>query len=520
MNKMLTMCVVVAAALCAWADSESLVYNTEPNYQDGGIILTSVASGKPSGTLVIPSTYNGERVTAICDLFYNCPSITKVVFPPTLKRMTQCGFERCPGIKEVVFNEGLEEIGGWAFNDCDAIKSLHIPSTVKIINVAALNCRGVETITVADGNHYFHAANGCLIEDATKRVLTSIGKRNGKGFPLVIPEGVEILGAHALRAASVTDVSFPSTLREIEPCAIAGSEWTATTFDFSRCRNLTTIGDLAFGNVKGTLQEVILPASLRDLGAWVFAGCTNLKSVRFFGPEVSVAEGPRYEDAIIELEEACPGCTAKYPDGDIYVGKDCKYLRNVTTYVQPGLDWDGIVAFGTWQSRPIKYDGPGPEPEEGFEEAHTFNGLVYAGEVMCGIVQVTTGKRTTKDQVKVGGFVMLADGKKQKIKSVTEDVEGGKVNVETKAGKLGEMELEITDNGFTGSVGLMTVRSEDIGEDTGIVSGTLKMSYFDAKTNKLKTRSIKLGGVASGGEAAGTLDTKGEETKTFEAAIE
>jgi hypothetical protein len=46
------------------------------------------------------------------------------------------------------------------------------------------------------------------------------------------------------------------------------------------------------------------------------------------------------------------------------------------------------------------------------------------------------------------------------------------------------------------------------------------MSYFDAKTNKLKTKSVKLGGVASGGEAAGTLDTKGEETKTFEAAIE
>jgi len=161
-----------------------------------------------------------------------------------------------------------------------------------------------------------------------------------------------------------------------------------------------------------------------------------------------------------------------------------------------------------------------PEPEEGFEEAHTFNGLVYAGEVMCGIVQVTTGKRTTKDQVKVGGFVMLTDGKRQTIKSVTEDVEGGKVYVETKAGKLGEMELEITDEGFTGSVDSMTVKSGDVGEDTGIISGTLKMSYFDAKTNKLKTRSIKLGGVASGGEAAGTLTTKGEDTKLFSAAIE
>jgi len=139
---------------------------------------------------------------------------------------------------------------------------------------------------------------------------------------------------------------------------------------------------------------------------------------------------------------------------------------------------------------------------------------------MCGIVQVTTGKRTAKDQVKVGGFVMLTDGKKQTIKSVTEDIEGGKLNVETKAGKLGDVELEITDNGFTGSVGLMTVKSGDVGEDTGIISGTLKMSYFDAKTNKLKTRSIKLGGVASGGEAAGTLTTKGEDTKVFEAVIE
>lgn len=53
---------------------------------------------------------------------------------------------------------------------------------------------------------------------------------------------------------------------------------------------------------------------------------------------------------------------------------------------------------------------------------------------------------------------------------------------------------------------------------TGILSGTLKLSYFDAKTGKIKTKSLKLAGVTSDGEAVGTMLEK-KDVKSFGAVI-
>jgi len=134
---------------------------------------------------------------------------------------------------------------------------------------------------------------------------------------------------------------------------------------------------------------------------------------------------------------------------------------------------------------------------------------------MCGIVQIATGRATAKG-VKASGFVMLEDGKKQSLKVTTVSIEDGRLNVVTKVGKT-DMALTIAGDGFTGTLGEMTVASATIGENTGVLSGTLKMSYFDAKTSKVKTKSIKLSGIALDGEAVGGLTVRGEDEKMFEA---
>ena len=85
--------------------------------------------------------------------------------------------------------------------------------------------------------------------------------------------------------------------------------------------------------------------------------------------------------------------------------------------------------------------------------------------------------------------------------------------------KLGHVELTVGGNGFSGSIGGMKVESASVGENTGILKATVKLSYFDAKTGKIKTKSLNLGGVTSDGEAVGTLSVKKEAPKTFEALI-
>lgn len=67
---------------------------------------------------------------------------------------------------------------------------------------------------------------------------------------------------------------------------------------------------------------------------------------------------------------------------------------------------------------------------------------------------------------------------------------------------------------------LVAVAPADVGEDTGILRGTIRLSYLDAKTGVLKTRQMTLTGLTDNGDAVGTLSVKGKEPQTFQAVVE
>ena len=161
------------------------------------------------------------------------------------------------------------------------------------------------------------------------------------------------------------------------------------------------------------------------------------------------------------------------------------------------------------------------EAEEEFTgvSAKKMEGVVFdAGGMMRGVIQVETGKTSAKG-VKVKGFVMLEDGKKVALKAATVPDEAGRLEVETSVGKLGVLSLKVGGDGYSGSLGAMKVVSVDIGEDVGVVSGSLTLKYIDA-TGKVKNRKISIGGVVSDGTAAGTATPKGEKAKVFAAEFD
>ena len=114
---------------------------------------------------------------------------------------------------------------------------------------------------------------------------------------------------------------------------------------------------------------------------------------------------------------------------------------------------------------------------------------------------------------------MLEDGKKAALKAVTVPIEGGRLNVDTTVGKLGAISLTIGGDGFKGTFGSMKVVSADIGEDAGVLTGSLTLKYLDA-AGKVKSRKIAVGGVATDGTAAGTVTPKGGKAKVFAAEVE
>jgi len=161
------------------------------------------------------------------------------------------------------------------------------------------------------------------------------------------------------------------------------------------------------------------------------------------------------------------------------------------------------------------------EPATGFDGSakRTYNGIAYDGDgKLCGLVQISTAKES-KRGVKVSGYVMLSDGKKLTIKSVNGSVADGLLVAETSVGKIGKLALAIGSDGFRGEMDEMTLVTANISE-AGVVKGNLTVNYIEEKTNKWKTKTATVNGVAAEGTAAGAIKVKNEKDKSFLSVVE
>ncbi len=97
---------------------------------------------------------------------------------------------------------------------------------------------------------------------------------------IVIPEGVTVIAANTCRGfEELESLTLPSTLVTIERFAF-GYCSKLKTVDFTRCKHLKEIGDVAFGNCE-KLEKIILPVSLEEIGDRTFSFCKKLKEVDF-----------------------------------------------------------------------------------------------------------------------------------------------------------------------------------------------------------------------------------------------
>ena len=150
-------------------------------------------------------------------------------------------------------------------------------------------------IEVEDGNPTFILEDGLLIDTSRNTVTSSeLSVRD-----VVIPDGVQKIGAFAFYRREIDTIQFPSSLKRIE------------AFAFSGCKNLETlvfpdtlswIGDLAFykcSSVKEiwfsnnleyigegafsdcSIRELILPDNIQEIGVRCFEDCQQLEMVRF-----------------------------------------------------------------------------------------------------------------------------------------------------------------------------------------------------------------------------------------------
>ena len=151
LSLMLAVCIAISlfSGLTFSAGAETEGYYTY-EIDEGKAIITNVDENI-SGDVTIPSTLGGYPVTKI----------------------EAYAFDSCIGLTSITIPNSVIEIDNWAFYYCSGIASITIPDSVTEIGCTAFSdCAGLESISVSSGNTKYHSSGNCLIETATKTLVS------------------------------------------------------------------------------------------------------------------------------------------------------------------------------------------------------------------------------------------------------------------------------------------------------------------------------------------------------------
>lgn len=177
-------------------------------------------------------------------------------------------------LKEIDIPYGVEVIGERAFFSA-AIEEVNIPASVKEIQPWAFaGCGSVEAFNVAAENKYYCADENGVLYNKDKTVLMNFpAEQDLESY--AIPAGVVTIADHAFDSPGLFNISIPDSVEYIEEYA------------FSNCYNLNQIElpadlkELGWGafDYCENLKEIVLPDALDTIQFDTFRGCVSLKKV-------------------------------------------------------------------------------------------------------------------------------------------------------------------------------------------------------------------------------------------------
>ncbi|UKI52535.1 MAG: leucine-rich repeat domain-containing protein [Clostridium sp.] len=150
------------AAWCNISGLDKLMYYASSNktFYINNELATSITI--PDGVTAIPSS-----------AFRNCTRLKSVTIGNGVTSIGMGAFYNCTGLTSITIPDSVTSIGNYAFEDCTGLTSITIPDSVTSIGAGAFfDCTGLTSIIVDEGNTKYHSAGNCLIETATKTLIS------------------------------------------------------------------------------------------------------------------------------------------------------------------------------------------------------------------------------------------------------------------------------------------------------------------------------------------------------------
>ncbi len=229
-----------------------------------------------SGSLTIPSTYNGKPVTQIGrSAFLNCANLTSIIIP-----------------------NSVTSIGSSAFKDCDSLTSITIPDSVTSIDSAAFKGTGYYNDNSNWENGVLYIGNclikvrtalsgECVIKVNTRTIAGSAFSGCERLIAITIPDSVISIGDYAFsNCDNLTSITIPDSVISIG----GGAFFECVGLVSAKIGNcVTNIGDYAFYNCT-SLASITIPDKVTSIGSSVFYNCTSLISTKIPDNVTSIGE--------------------------------------------------------------------------------------------------------------------------------------------------------------------------------------------------------------------------------------
>ena len=325
--KLLLLCVAIATIMCALCFSLNAVnYSGKCGGEGDGSNITW-SFNTDTGLLKFEGT--GKMANYGPDGAFPSPwydkyesQIRSVEIGEGITSIGSCAFYKCVNLASAVIPEGVTTLGDSAFSACRSLKEIYIPSTVEKIGTRTFSWFvGLEKITVSENNPVFHSDGNCIIETATKTLLTgcntsviptdgsvtAIGDNAFSGCnglsSIVIPDCITSIGeCPFVFCNSNLTVIFPtgsaSYIHDVKynrnnNCFID----TTTKKLIAICENsviptngsVTSIGERALSYVP-ELPSINIPSAVTQIDAGAFSG-SSFEKVFFLSSDVAIDDG-------------------------------------------------------------------------------------------------------------------------------------------------------------------------------------------------------------------------------------
>ena len=231
--------------------------------------------------------------------YYNDP-LESVSLPSTLKLLDWYAFCGCTSLKHVEMKEGLDSIGRGVFTYCLSLEDCHLPASLRAMGYGHGNLYSMQAFSTAQGSENIVAKDGVLFSDGGKTLLQ-------------YPAGK------------------PDTTYEVPDGTVKLSEW-------------------SFEAVQ-TLESLVLPTSVEEIGSYIFANTHCLKHIYSKSQTPPVLTngqwwlrgGPpcRPDDAALSAYNIYKEVTVHVPFGckEVYANapawKDFNIVEDINTGIEP-----------------------------------------------------------------------------------------------------------------------------------------------------------------------------------------